>query len=116
MVDVKSTDDASMIQSFFLLLSLAATTALRLGAAPTVRAPSDEGALAAARAAEYEAHTLPLLEHLRGRRVPFHEVDVVDSLPEMDERVSAALQASFSREMRPESAAERCSPRYQPES
>ena len=60
--------------------------------APTVRAPSDEGALAAARAAEYEAHTLPLLEHLRGRRVPFHEVDVVDSLPEMDERVSAALQ------------------------
>ena len=58
---------------------------------PTVRQAADEAELAAVRMREYEAHTVPLLEHLRGRGIPYHEVEVVNNLPEMDEQLSRVL-------------------------
>ena len=47
-----------------------------------------------ARLREYERHTPPLLEHLRLRGIPFHDIEVVDDLPEMDEKMTAALEAA----------------------
>lgn len=62
--------------------------------APTHRLSSDEGAHAEARMSEYAAHTVPLLEHLRGQAVPFHEVEVVADLAEMDAQVAAVVESS----------------------
>ena len=62
--------------------------------APTARLPADGGETAEARLREYERHTPPLLEHLRSRGIPFHDIEVVDDLPEMDEKMTAALEAA----------------------
>lgn len=59
--------------------------------APTHRVSSDEGEHAEARLSAYATHTRPLLEHLRGRGIAFHEVEVVADLAQMDEQVAAVV-------------------------
>ena len=62
--------------------------------APTHRVSSDEGEHAEARLSAYATHTRPLLEHLRGRGIAFHEVEVVADLAQMDEQVAAVVARS----------------------
>ena len=62
--------------------------------APTHRVSSDEGEHVEARLSAYATHTQPLLEHLRGRGTPFHEVEVVADLAQMDEQVAAVVSRS----------------------
>ena len=62
--------------------------------APTHRVSSDEGEHAEARLSAYAKHTRPLLEHLRGRGIAFHEVEVVADLAQMDEQVAAVVARS----------------------
>ena len=62
--------------------------------APTHRVSSDDGEQAEARMSAYTTHTQPLLEHLRGQGIPFHEVEVVADLAQMDEQVAAVVSRS----------------------
>ena len=55
---------------------------------------SDDGEHAEARLSAYATHTRPLLEHLRGRGIAFHEVEVVADLAQMDEQVAAVVARS----------------------
>ena len=64
---------------------------------PTHRVSSDDGAHLEARMSAYATHTQPLLEHLRGRGIPFHEVEVVSDLAQMDEQVAAVVSPPASR-------------------